>query len=97
MKATLIAISMFFLTLGVAAQKPPQGIGNFSSENKEDIQSTTKVYPVPVKDGILNIRTTKEIRSIRITNIIGQPIFNQNYDYSPLFVKLETGAPPPGI
>jgi len=55
------------------------------------------IYPVPVRDNILNIRSTKEISSIKITNIIGQDIFRANYNNPQLIIKLILDNPSRGM
>jgi hypothetical protein len=42
-------------------------------------QSEVKIFPVPVKDNNLNVTSEKEISTIRITNIIGQEVYNKRY------------------
>jgi len=65
----------------------------------DELQKGTKIYPVPVKPGygFINIESIREIKRVRITNIIGQQIVNMSFDYSTQNVKIETGTPPPGI
>lgn len=55
------------------------------------------IYPVPVRDNVINIRSTKEISSIKITNIIGQDIYRANYNNPQIIIKITLDNPARGM
>jgi calcineurin-like phosphoesterase len=55
------------------------------------------IYPVPVRDNTFNIRSDKEISSVKITNIIGQDIFMEKYSTPLLTIKILLENPKRGM
>ena len=97
MKKHLIQIALLILSLSAYAQKDSisfTGAGNSHPELNDPVIS---IYPVPVRDNYFNIRSDREIAVIRITNIIGQDIFRENYS-NPVFVaRIILQSPKRGI
>jgi hypothetical protein len=60
-------------------------------------EASVTIYPVPVRDNILNIRSSKEITSIKITNIIGQDIYRANYNNAQSILKITLDNPVRGM
>jgi hypothetical protein len=63
----------------------------------ESQEASVNIYPVPVRDNILNISSNREISSIKITNIIGQDIYRANYDNSQFILKITLDNPVRGM
>jgi len=54
---------------------------------EDETLSNLKVYPNPVSDRI-NLSNTQNIRNVTITNMLGQKVFESNYDLS--FITINT-------
>ena len=97
MKQFLLAICMLFFTLYANAQTDTTNISQAGKKNSEYPFVKITIYPVPVRDGLFTIKSEKDISEIKITNIIGQSIFNERYD-SPLnIIKISLDKPGRGI
>ncbi|MDX9725818.1 MAG: T9SS type A sorting domain-containing protein [Bacteroidales bacterium] len=46
---------------------------------RESSGSNINIYPVPVRQDSFTIRTDREMKSVRVTNMIGQDIFRADY------------------
>lgn len=55
------------------------------------------IFPVPVRENYLNLISSKEITKVKITNIIGQDIFNAGYSNSQSAVRIILDNPQRGI
>jgi hypothetical protein len=99
MKRTLLIFTLLLLFLGAHSQVDSLNIyQNAQQRSLNDVsEPSLLIYPVPVRDNILNIRSTKEISSIKITNIIGQDIFRANYNNPQLIIKLILDNPSRGM
>jgi len=99
MKRTLLIFTLLLLFLSAHSQVDSLNVyqnGHLRTLNDVS-ESSLLIYPVPVRDNILNIRSTKEISSIKITNIIGQDIFRANYNNPQLIIKLILDNPSRGM
>lgn len=97
----LLFLSIFFLTLNLGAQKAgkdakivPTSERYISGETPE-IKLT--IYPVPVNNNTFNIKTNKDITSIKVTNIIGQDILKEKYRTPQQFITVTLNAPQRGM
>jgi hypothetical protein len=55
------------------------------------------VFPVPVRENYFNLISSKEIIKVKITNIIGQDIFNADYSNSQSAIRIILDNPRRGI
>jgi hypothetical protein len=99
MKRTLLIFTLLLLFLGAHSQV--DSLNTYQNAQQRSLNDVSEpsllIYPVPVRDNILNIRSTKEISSIKITNIIGQDIFRANYNNPQLIIKLILDNPSRGM
>jgi len=99
MKRTLLIFTLLLLFLGAHSQV--DSLNTYQNVQQRSLNDVSEpsllIYPVPVRDNILNIRSTKEISSIKITNIIGQDIFRANYNNPQLIIKLILDNPSRGM
>jgi hypothetical protein len=99
MKRTLLIFTLLLLFLSAHSQV--DSINTYQNAHLRSLNDVSEpsllIYPVPVRDNVLNIRSTKEISSIKITNIIGQDIFRANYNNPQLIIKLILDNPSRGM
>lgn len=82
MKKSLLFISLLFFTFCLNAQKDTiDTLSNFSSRSfiRENTGSGISIYPVPVRYNSFSIRTDREMKLVKVTNMIGQDIFRAQY------------------
>jgi hypothetical protein len=97
MKKVLLAVSILFFTLYANAQTDTTNIRQAGKTISEYPSVKITIYPVPVREGLFTIKSEKEISEIKITNIIGQSIFNERYDSPMNIVKITLEKPGRGI
>lgn len=94
----ILLISIFPVTL--FSQRDSVNISSLSASKtyfKEVSDVNISIYPVPVRDNTFNIRSDKEISSIKITNIIGQDIFRIKYNTPQFLSKVILDNPRRGM
>jgi len=98
MKRILITAALVFSLLNAYSQvyTTPVSYGSKNINPAVD-ESHIRIFPVPVRENILNIRSSKEISSIKITNIIGQDIFRSDYSNSQTQLKIILDNPQRGM
>ena len=100
MKHILLLIIFSAFSLSLIAQGDPQDNGNAIKQDQSfrDLpENTVLLYPVPVQYNSFNIKSTKEISFIKVTNIIGQDIFRVKYNTPQLYVKINLENPRRGM
>ena len=82
MKKSLLCSLFIIFVLSLQAQKDTVNIAlNPIQKNAlaADAAGNITIYPVPVRDNFFTIRCDKEFSFVKVTNIIGQDIFKENY------------------
>lgn len=91
---------LMFSALALQAQKDTAGtFSNYSSRFffRDNINSDINIYPVPVRYNSFSIRTDKEMKLVRVTNMIGQDIFRAQYQNPQSFTKVLLENPQRGM
>jgi hypothetical protein len=99
MKKVLLIFTFLLSFLSAHAQADSVPVfqqGHLKSLNDAS-EAVINIYPVPVRENVFNIRSNKEIISIKITNIIGQDIFRANYNNPQLLIKISLDNPIRGM
>jgi len=94
----LILSGLFVIT--IQAQKDsvavnPLALQKNPSADASDINIS--IYPVPVRNNLLNIKCDKAISSVKITNIIGQDIFKMQYNNPQTILRITLDNPRRGM
>lgn len=97
MKKYLILIILVIVSLSAYAQKDSISIAAAGNTRPEVSDHNISIYPVPVRENYFTVKSDKGISVIRITNIIGQDIFRENYSNPLLNVKINLQNPRRGI
>jgi len=97
MKQALLSFIILFFTLSANSQTDTTNIGRGARTIAEYQAVKITIYPVPVRDGLFTIKSEKDISEIKITNIIGQGIFNERYDIPINLIKISLEKPGRGI
>lgn len=100
MKRILPLILFIFFVPALHAQKDSTAINSLSlqknpSAEAADINLT--IYPVPVRNNLLNIRCDEPISFVKITNIIGQDIFRTQYNNPQTIIRIPLDNPKRGM
>lgn len=73
---TYLLIGTLLIASGMLMANTPE-----LSMDKED-QTEVVVYPNPVTDGIISVRTDLEIKRIEIVSVVGQIVFSKELENS---------------
>ena len=96
-----VVLIFTFLLLVVGAYSQADSLRNYENAQIRPLndisESSLIIYPVPVRENVINIKSSKEITSIKITNIIGQDIFRANYNNPQLIIKITLDNPVRGM
>ncbi len=100
MRRILPLILFMFLVPALHAQKDSTGINSFAVQKNPaadaaDINLT--IYPVPVRNNLLNIRCDVPISFVKITNIIGQDIFRTQFNNPQTIIRIPLDNPKRGM
>jgi len=99
MKKSILLILLLILTLNLQAQKDSTNIG--SSQQPGSIidvaNINVSIYPVPVRENRFTIKTNRDVSFIRITNIIGQDIFRNQYNNPQQLNRISLDNPKRGM
>jgi hypothetical protein len=82
MKKTIILFFLFLSTIILDAQRDTSIVSNNFPHNdiyKNSTDLNVSIYPVPIKGNNFTIKSDLEISSVKITNIIGQDIYREQY------------------
>lgn len=92
---------LFLLSLtALIAQKDSIAVNSYAMQRNQQtgIQDINlSIYPVPVRNDILNIKCDEPISFIKITNIIGQDIFRTQYNNPQTIIKIPLDNPRRGM
>lgn len=100
MKHFLLILIISIFPINLFSQRDSVNIASSSASKeyfKEVSDVNISIYPVPVRDNTFNIRSDKEISSIKITNIIGQDIFRIKYSTPQFLSKVILDNPRRGM
>ena len=81
MKKTLLLSALLFLWAAAFSNNkaPYSSAYEFSTLFLEQTESGIIIYPNPVTEGMLTIKSGESFHSIQILNITGEIVFNQEY------------------
>jgi hypothetical protein len=98
MKHFLLILIISISPATLFSQRDSVNVASSSKELFKEVSDINiSIYPVPVRDNTFNIRSEKEISSIRITNIIGQDIFRVRYNTPQFLSKVILDNPRRGM
>lgn len=100
MKRILLSILFVFFILSLHAQKDSAAVNSFvryKNPSAEISDLNLSIYPVPVRNNLLNIKCDKPISFVKITNIIGQDIFRTQYNNPQTIIKILLDNPKRGM
>lgn len=95
----LIAVTCTFMPLA-ANQVFPEGfwqVGTTYLQIPEDPEKKVEVYPNPLTDGVLTLKTEEQMLSVQILNITGKIVFNAEYQIGTYSAVLELSKLEKGI
>ncbi|HEX2920734.1 MAG TPA: T9SS type A sorting domain-containing protein [Bacteroidales bacterium] len=97
----LLFFSVLFLTLNLGAQKAGKDAKVLPASQRyvsgETPEIKLAIYPVPVSNNTFNIKTNKDISTVKVTNIIGQDIFKEKYNTHQQFITVTLHDPQRGM
>jgi len=97
----IILLILFVLSLTSAySQKDSVAINANAIQRNHQADAADlnlSIYPVPVRNNLLNIRCDQAISFVKITNIIGQDIFRTQYNNPQNVIKIPLDNPRRGM
>jgi hypothetical protein len=80
----LLAILVLWAQSAIGADFPPynsavSGKPFFYTEEIDQLERDIEIFPNPVTEGRLTIKSVESFRSLQILNITGEVVFNQEY------------------
>jgi hypothetical protein len=99
MKQFTLILILFFCAIVSYGQRDSLSLSRQGSRamSIEEPSFNLSIYPVPVRDNSFNIRSDKEISSVKITNIIGQDVFMEKYSTPLTTIKIILENPKRGM
>ena len=100
MKKNLLVIMLYVLfSLTILAQKDSIGTPSASqrSISRETLPRKVTIYPVPVRENNFTIKSDRNISFIKITNIIGQDIFRDQFSDPQQLTRIFLNNPKRGM
>jgi hypothetical protein len=100
MKKSLLFILFIIFASGLQAQKDTVNVSPYQGQKgpmAEVVNTNITIYPVPIRENYFNIRSEKEIASVKVTNIIGQDIFKVKYNNPETLTKIILDNPKRGM
>jgi hypothetical protein len=100
MKKILLLFLFVFFTLSLHAQKDTISVPsrpvqmNYSAESAN---ININIFPVPVRENYFIVKSEKEFSSVKITNIIGQDIYREQYNDPQTLAKIILDNPRRGM
>jgi len=94
----LSLFSIFIITLH--AQKDSLTINSFQRQKNATVDAASinlSIYPVPVRNNLLNIKCDLPISFVKITNIIGQDILRTQYNNPQTIIRIPLDNPQRGM
>lgn len=100
MKRFLLFILCIFIISALYAQKDSLSVNSFATQKNSTADASDRnisIYPVPVRNNLLNIKCDQSISFVKITNIIGQDIFRTQYNNPQTIIKIPLDNPKRGM
>jgi hypothetical protein len=100
MKIFILFIMTVIFSVTLHAQKDTTNIASSFPRNKLSAKGpdvNVSIYPVPVRENFINIKTDREISSVKITNIIGQDIYRAQYNNPQTLTRINLDNPRRGM
>ena len=100
MKKSLLITSLLLISLCLQAQKDTLDVlNNIANKSfiSENTSSNISIYPVPVRYNTFSIKTEREMKLVKVTNMIGQDIFRAQYKTPQSFTKVLLENPKRGM
>jgi len=100
MKRIILIIIIFIMHFSGFAQSSSKSnlINNAINFNEESVAIDVKIYPNPCKEEKVTVEfVNREIREVRLTNIIGKEVFLKQYPFSENKKQIELAEIPNGI
>jgi hypothetical protein len=100
MKKVILTILFVFSIAALQAQKDSVNFYSVSTQKNATADrppATVTIYPVPVRNNLVNIKCDKPISFLKITNIIGQDIFKTRYNNPQTILKIMLDYPQRGM
>ncbi len=100
MRRFLLFILCIFILSALQAQKDTLAINSFATQKNSAAATADRnisIYPVPVRNNLLNIKCDQSISFVKITNIIGQDIFRTQYNNPQTIIKIPLDNPKRGM
>jgi len=100
MRKFLLFIISACLTISLPAQKDSSSVATGylkSSIASKGPDVRISIYPVPVRENYVNIKTDKDVSFVKITNIIGQDIYRAQYNNPQTLNKIILDNPTRGM
>jgi nitrous oxide reductase accessory protein NosL len=100
MKRILLLIFFVFSLSALQAQKDSVAVNAFAMQRNRSADASDinlSIYPVPVRNNLLNIKCDQPISFIKITNIIGQDIFRTQYNNPQTIIRITLDNPRRGM
>jgi hypothetical protein len=100
MKKSLLVTSLLLITFCINAQKDtiytPKNLAS-KSFLRESASVNISIYPVPVRYNSFSIKTDREMKLVKVTNMIGQDIFRAQYKNPLSFTRVLLENPRRGM
>lgn len=100
MKKSLLFIFLFIFTISIQAQKDTISVAGILPQKARSGDATNvnvTIYPVPVRSNAFTIKTDRDISYVKVTNIIGQDIFRDQYSNPLQLTKISLDNPKRGM
>lgn len=104
MKKLIPLTLLFFLwaTSAVGSDLPPyselyRSVSFFAPENSGEPEKDIEIFPNPVTEGRITIKTSESIQLVQILNITGKMVFNQEYEPNTNTVVIDLDKQEKGI
>jgi hypothetical protein len=100
MKKSLLLIFLSILTLSIQAQKDTISVAGTLPQKTRSGDATNvnvTIYPVPVRANTFTIKTDRDISFVKVTNIIGQDIFRDQYSNPMQLTRISLDNPKRGM
>lgn len=100
MKRILLFLLFGFFVITLQAQKDSVAVNSLTLQKNPSADASginISIYPVPVRNNVLNIKCDHPISFVKITNIIGQDIFRTQYNNPQTIIKILLDNPKRGM
>jgi hypothetical protein len=78
-KTLLLSVFLFLWAAAFSSEVPPYSSAHEFTAFLEQPESGIILYPNPVTEGTLTIKSGESFHSVQILNITGEIVFNQDY------------------